>query len=136
MNVRFWGAMAAVKYGAALIRPGGSVCLTSGVVSQRPQAGWSLGAALCNGMEGFCRAMAIELAPLRVNIVSPGVVQTNLWNDRSEAERHAFYEAVGNALPVQRVGTAEELAQAYLFLMKQGFMTGQRITVDGGAVLI
>jgi len=135
LNVRLWGAVAALKYGAPLINKGGSICLTSGIVSQRPAASWWLGASVCSAMEGFCRAMAIELAPIRVNIVAPGVVQTNLWQDRSEAERTAFYTAVGNSLPVGRVGTAEELAQAYLFLMKQPFMTGERLTIDGGGVL-
>lgn len=135
-NIRYWGAVAAVKYGSPHIRPGGSVTLTCGIASIRPGAGWSLGASICGAMDAFCRAMAVELAPLRVNIVSPGVVKTNLWNSFSEEERTTLYESVGSGLPVQRVGEAADIAQSYLYLMKQQFGTGQTLVVDGGAVLV
>lgn len=135
-DIRYWGAFAAAKYGASLINTGGSICLTSGIASQRPNAGWSLGASICGAMDALCRALAIELAPIRVNIVSPGVVRTNLWNSMNEADRENLYETVGNSLPVKRVGEAEDIAQAYLFLMKQPYATGQRFTIDGGSVLV
>ena len=67
-------------------------------------------------MEGFTRAMAVELAPVRVNIVVPGVVRTNLWGNMSEAERDGFYSNVGNSLLVKRVGEADDIAQTYLYL--------------------
>jgi NAD(P)-dependent dehydrogenase (short-subunit alcohol dehydrogenase family) len=87
-------------------------------------------------MEGLTRALAVELAPLRVNIVSPGFVRTPLWRDMAEADREAMYAAAGAQLPVGRVGEAEDLAAAYIFLMSQGFATGQSIVVDGGGVLV
>ena len=87
-------------------------------------------------MEGFTRAMAIELAPLRVNLVSPGMVRTNLWSDMTDADREAMYEHVGNGLPVKRVGEAEDIAQTYIYLMRQQFSTGQIIIADGGYVLV
>ena len=135
-DLRYWGAFAAVKYGSAKINQGGSITLTSGIVSKRPNAGWSLGASICSAMEGFTRAMAIELAPLRVNIVSPGVIKTNLWSNMSEEDREGFYTSVGNSLPVKRAGEAEDIAKTYIYLMKQQFGTGQTIIVDGGAVLV
>lgn len=135
-NLRYWGALAAVKYGAPHINAGGSITLTSGIASPRPGKGWLLGASICGAMDGFTRTMAVELAPIRVNAVAPGVVKTNLWNGMSDEVRESFYTSVGNSLPVQRVGEAADIAKAYLYLMQQGFGTGQVIIVDGGTVLV
>lgn len=135
-TLRYWGAFAAVKYGAPLIRKGGSISLTSGIASQRPGSGWGLAASICGAMEGFCRAMAVELAPVRVNVVLPGVIETNLWNSMAAQDREDFYRSVGNALPVKRIGQAEDIAHTFVFLMKQSFATGQTFVVDGGAVLV
>lgn len=135
-TIRFWGAFAAVKYGAHLINPGGSINLTSGIASMRPGKGWALAAGICGAMEGFVRAAAVELAPIRVNSVVPGVVRTNLWNSMAEADRDNLYKTVGDSLPLRRVGEAEDIAQAFLYLMKQPFGTGQNIVIDGGAVLV
>ena len=82
------------------------------------------------------RALAIELAPIRVNAVSPGVVRTTLWQNLSSAERDELYQSMGKRVPVVRVGEAHDIAQAYLFLMKEGFGTGQTVVVDGGTVLV
>jgi NAD(P)-dependent dehydrogenase (short-subunit alcohol dehydrogenase family) len=71
-----------------------------------------------------------------VNAVSPGVVRTNLWQNMAAAEREQLYERVGNSLPVGRVGEPHDIAQAYLFLMQEGFSSGQTVVVDGGAVLV
>jgi NAD(P)-dependent dehydrogenase (short-subunit alcohol dehydrogenase family) len=135
-ELRYWGALTAAKYGAPQIRPGGSIVFTSGIAGARPQAGWALGASICSAMEGLTRALAVELAPLRVNIVSPGFVRTPLWSTLAEEQREAMYAAAGARLPVGRVGEAADLAEAYLFLMRQGFATGQTFVVDGGGVLV
>jgi NAD(P)-dependent dehydrogenase (short-subunit alcohol dehydrogenase family) len=135
-NVRFWGAFMAAKYGSPHIRPGGSITLTNGVAGLRPRKGWTLGASICGAMEALTRALAVELAPIRVNAVCPGVVRTELWRDMSEGERDAMYRNIGESLPVGRVGEADDLAQAYLYLMREGYSTGQVIVVDGGAVLV
>ena len=135
-SVRYWGALAAAKYGAPLINRGGSICLTSGIASQRPMAGWALASSICGAMEGLCRALAVELAPIRVNVVLPGVIRTNLWNSMSAQEREGFYQKVGDSLLVGRIGEAEDIAQTFVFLMKQGFATGQTFIVDGGGALV
>ncbi|MCJ2090845.1 SDR family oxidoreductase [Methylobacterium sp. E-005] len=135
-DVRFWGAFAAVKYGAPLIRPGGSIVLTSGIAAAKPpQGGWTLGASVCAAMEGLTPALALELKPIRVNVVSPGFVRTPLWSDIPESEREAMYAAAGERLPVGRVGSPEDLAEAYLFLMREAFATGQTLVVDGGGLV-
>ena len=135
-ELRYWSALAAVKYGSPQIRKGGSVVLTTGIAGQRPQSGWIIAASVCGTIEALTRALAIELAPIRVNAVSPGVVRTNLWQSMSSAEREQLFENVGKSLPVGRVGEAHDVAQAYLFLMKEGFSTGQTVVVDGGTVLV
>lgn len=87
-------------------------------------------------MEALTRALSVERAPLRVNAVCPGVVRTELWASMTASDREAMYQQVSAALPVGRVGEAHDVAQAYLFLMREGFCTGQSIVVDGGAVLV
>jgi len=135
-TLRFWGAFAAVKYGAPLINEGGSINLTSGIAGMRPGKNWAVAASLCSAMEGFVRAMAVELAPIRVNCVIPGVVKTNLWNSLTETDRTHLFQTIGDSLPVKHLGEAEDIALTFLYLMKQPFMTGQGIVIDGGAVLV
>jgi len=135
-ELRYWSALAAVKYGSPHIRKGGSIVLTTGVAGLRPQKGWVVAASVCGTIEALTRALAVELAPIRVNAVSPGVVRTNLWQSMSAADREHLYESVGNSLPVGRVGEPYDIAQAYLFLMQEGFSTGQTVVVDGGTVLV
>jgi NAD(P)-dependent dehydrogenase (short-subunit alcohol dehydrogenase family) len=103
---------------------------------RRPHSGWVIAASVCGTIEALTRALAVELAPIRVNAVSPGVVRTNLWQNMSSSEREQLFESVGKRLPVGRVGEAHDIAKAYLFLMKEGFSTGQIIVVDGGTVLV
>jgi len=135
-DLRYWGAFRAAKYGAPSLRPGGSIVFTSGLASARPQAGWALGASICAAMEGLTRALAVELAPLRVNIVAPGVVRTPLWAGMTQADRDALYAQMARALPAGHVGEAEEVAEAYLYLMRQTYGTGQVLGVDGGGALV
>ncbi len=135
-ELRYWSALATVKYGSPQIRKGGSIVLTTGVAGRRPHSGWVIAASVCGTIEALTRALAIELAPIRVNAVCPGVVRTNLWQNMSSVEREQLFESVGKRLPVGRVGEAHDIAQAYLFLMQEGFSTGQTVVVDGGTVLV
>ena len=124
-GLRYWGAYLAAKYGSGGIREGGSIVFTSGIAGQRPRPGWALAASICAAMEGLTRALAIELAPIRVNIVSPGVVKTPLWANMAVADRQALYQQTAERLPVRHVGDAVEIAEAYLYLMRQTYSTGQ-----------
>jgi NAD(P)-dependent dehydrogenase (short-subunit alcohol dehydrogenase family) len=135
-DVRVFGAMAAVRHATPHLRPGGSVVLTGGVASLRPKKGWTVAASLCGAMDAFTRALAVELAPLRVNLVSPGFVRTPLWGHIPEAQREAMYRDVGAALPVGRVGEPRDIAQTYLYLLTNPYATGQVVVVDGGGVLV
>jgi NAD(P)-dependent dehydrogenase (short-subunit alcohol dehydrogenase family) len=135
-NIRFWGAFAAVKYGAPNINAGGSISLTSGTAGARPGPGWAVASSICAAMEGFVRALAVELAPIRVNSVVPGIVKTNLWGGMPEADREGLFKSYGEKLLVKRVGEAEDIALTFIYLMKQQYGTGQNIVIDGGGVLI
>ncbi|MGW5655692.1 SDR family oxidoreductase [Streptomyces humi] len=136
LDTRLWGAYTAVKHGVGSIRPGGSVVLTTGTAGRRPLPGSSVVSALCGAMESLTRALAVELAPLRVNVVSPGIVRTELWRELPEADREGLFRASAGSLPVGRVGEPADVAEAYLYLMRGGYSTGSVVVVDGGGTLV
>jgi NAD(P)-dependent dehydrogenase (short-subunit alcohol dehydrogenase family) len=135
-ELRYWAVLAAVKHASTHIRKGGSIVLTTGIAGERPHKGWTLAASVCGAIVSLTRALAVELAPIRVNAVSPGVVRTNLWQNMDADARDHLYESVGKSLPVGRVGEACEIARAYLFLIQEGYSTGQTVVLDGGALLV
>jgi len=135
-ELRYWGAFTVAKYAHGHIRPGGSIVFTSGLAGARPHEGWSIASSICSAMEGLTRALAVELAPVRVNIVSPGVVKTPLWRDMSSAARDALYAGEAQRLLVGHVGEPQEIAEGYLYLMCQTYVTGQTLTIDGGGLLV
>jgi NAD(P)-dependent dehydrogenase (short-subunit alcohol dehydrogenase family) len=135
-DIRFWGAVASVKHCVRSMRDGGSITLTSGFSATRPRPGWILQAGTQSAVEGITRALALELAPLRVNCVSPGLARTPRWNAWEESFRSEFYEDEEKRLPVGRIGEAEDLALAYLYLMEDSFATGTILPVDGGGSLV
>jgi NAD(P)-dependent dehydrogenase (short-subunit alcohol dehydrogenase family) len=130
--VRFWGALAAVKHGAQTIAQDGSITLTDGMIAHRPRKGAALSTAMAGAIEHLTRGLAVELAPVRVNAVCPGLVLTEVW-DSLPAEQLARMTA---RLPTPRPGDPAELAQAYLYLMRGGYTTGQVLKVDGGSSLV
>jgi NAD(P)-dependent dehydrogenase (short-subunit alcohol dehydrogenase family) len=134
-ETRFLGAIAVVRAVAPLLRAGASITLTSGTAGDRPGAGWALGASVCGAMSALTRALAVELAPVRVNAVAPGVVRSPLWAGMSEQDRAAMYDDVAAAIPLGRVAEVEDVALAYVYAMQQVHGTGIVITVDGGTVL-
>ena len=136
MDTRFWGSLYAVKYGAAHMKNGGSITFTSGVSAWRPRPGSSVGAASCGAIEAFARSLAIELAPIRVNTIQPGLIDTPLIDELVGARKQDLLAMQSARLPVKRIGTPEDIADAVLFLMKNGFVTGITLTVDGGHTLI
>jgi NAD(P)-dependent dehydrogenase (short-subunit alcohol dehydrogenase family) len=135
-NLRYWGAFLAAKHASGNIRAGGSIVFTSGIAGQRPRTGWALGASITSAVEGLTRALAVELAPIRVNVVSPGVVRTPLWSAMPGPDREALYREIEQDLLVGHVAEPEEIAEAYLYLMRQTYGTGQVLVVDGGGVLV
>lgn len=134
IDTRFWGAFYAAKFAATKMRAGGSITFMSGTTATRPLPGASVATASCGAVEAFARSLAVDLAPIRVNTVQPGLVDTpflDVLGDR----RNAIIAEYSKRLPVGRAGRPEEIADAVLFLMKNGFVTGITLTVDGGGVL-
>jgi len=131
-TVRFWGALAAVKHACHSIAQDGSITLTSGVLSQRPRKGAPLATALGGAVEHLARGLAMDLAPVRVNAVCPGLVLTEHVKQMPE-ERLLSMVA---PLPVPRAATPAEAAKAYVYLMLNAYATGQVLPVDGGGLLI
>jgi NAD(P)-dependent dehydrogenase (short-subunit alcohol dehydrogenase family) len=113
---------------------GGSITLVSGLYANRPAPGAALGAAAVAAIDGMTRALALDLAPIRVNAVAPGLIDTPLW-DSFGPQREAIL-AQATALPVGRIGRPGEVAAAVLFLMSNGFVTGTVLAIDGGGSLV
>lgn len=135
-ELRYWGALTAVQAARRQIRQGGSIVLTSGLAAHRPHPGFVIGSSVCGAMEALTRALAVELAPIRVNIVTPGFVDTALWNNVPEAARRQMFAEAASKLPVRHVAKPSEIAEHYLAFMKGTYVTGQSLIVDGGGALV
>lgn len=136
MDTRFWGALYAAKYAAPKIATDGSITFMSGVAAWRPLEGAAVASASCGAVEAFARALAVDLAPIRVNTIEPGFVDTPLLDSLLGAKKGEILAAAAARLPVKRIGTAEDVADAVLFLMKNGYVTGITLTIDGGHTLV
>jgi len=132
---KFWGQYLAAKHGAPKIRPGGSITLFSGAYSQRPGRGASLLSAINSAVEGLGRALAVELSPIRVNVISPGLVDTPIYSGMPEEKRKAMYTAVAASNLVKRIGRPDDIAETALYLMTNGYTTGSTLYVEGGIML-
>lgn len=132
MSVRFVGALLAIKHGSAKLREGGSVVLTDGIVAHMPRKGMPLNTAMAGAIEHLVYGLAVDMAPVRVNAVCPGAIATAVWGENAAEQFRSFTDP----LPISRMGAPEEVAEAYLYLMKGGYTTGQILRVDGGRSLI
>jgi len=136
MDTRFWGALYAAKYAAPKMNGSGSITFMSGTAARRPIVGASVATASCGAVEAFARALAVDLAPIRVNTIQPGFVDTPLLDGVLGAHRAEILAAAAARLPVRRIGRPEDIADAVLFLMKNGYVNGITLTVDGGGLLV
>lgn len=134
MEGKFWGAWRVAR--AAEIRAGGSLTLVSGFLSIRPRPNSAIVGASNGALESLTRALALELAPVRVNCVSPGVIDTPIRAAMPEATRKDMLDKAAAALPVRRVGLGEDIAQQILAFMTNGFATGSIVYLDGGGLII
>jgi NAD(P)-dependent dehydrogenase (short-subunit alcohol dehydrogenase family) len=130
-QVRFWGALAVAKHGARRVPPGGSITLTNGMAAHRPQKGLAVATAMAGAIEHLVLGLAVELAPVRVNGVCPGAIRTEAWDELPEDFRR-FQEARLAPQLLPRPGEPAEAAEAYLYLMRGTYTTGQVLRVEGG----
>lgn len=130
MDSKFWGAYTAAKY--IPVANHGSITFVAGYLSVRPGKASALQSAINAALEALGRALALELAPVRINTVSPGLLNTQLWDGLADDKRVTMFETVAQRLPVGRVGLAEDAAKAVCFLIDNGYTSGSTIYVDGG----
>jgi len=133
---KLWAPVFLVKHGAPHVAPTGSFTFFSGIRGARPTAGTSTTSLVNGGLEAFARAMAVELGPVRVNVISPGIVDSGpFWERLAPEARARMFESYASTAPARRVGAPEDIAAAALFAMTNPFVTGTVIPVDGGGVL-
>ncbi|KAK3073302.1 hypothetical protein LTR53_005254 [Teratosphaeriaceae sp. CCFEE 6253] len=136
--VRFFAPLLVGKIAPAYLNAGpkSSIVLTTGSVSERPRPNWSAIGSFATGLQGMCRGLALDLKPLRVNLVSPGAVDTELWNGMTEQQRSDLFKHMESHLATGRVGKVEDLAEAYLYLLKDENITGSMISSNGGHLIV
>jgi NAD(P)-dependent dehydrogenase (short-subunit alcohol dehydrogenase family) len=133
MESKFWGAYRIAR--AAKINEGGSLTFVSGFLSHRPSPTSVLQGAINAALDALARGLALEKAPVRVNTVSPGLIDTPLWSGMAAVDREGMFEHTAAKLPARRVGQPEDIADAILFVATNRFATGSTVTVDGGGTI-
>jgi NAD(P)-dependent dehydrogenase (short-subunit alcohol dehydrogenase family) len=133
MESKFWGAWRVAR--AAEFRPGGSLTLVTGYLSVRPRPNSAIVGAVNGALESLAKGLALELAPVRVNAVSPGIIDTPIRAAMPEEARRDMLAKTAASLPVGRVGVGEDVARQILAFMTIGFATGSIVYLDGGALV-
>jgi NAD(P)-dependent dehydrogenase (short-subunit alcohol dehydrogenase family) len=133
MEGKFWGPWRVAR--AAEIKAGGSLTLVSGFLSIRPRPNSAIVGSANGAIESLARGLALELAPVRVNCVSPGIIDTPIRAAMPEAARKEMLAKIASGLPVGRVGLGEDIAVQILAFMANGFATGAVVYIDGGALV-
>lgn len=134
-DTKFWGSVIVAREAAKHLRPGGTLTLTSGFLSRRTTPGTYVKTAMNAAIEAVAKILARELAPIRVNVVSPGLTDTGVATGE-DANAHASMMAqAASGLPAGTVGTADDLAQGYLFAIDNPYVTGAVIDIDGGSLI-
>lgn len=133
MESKFWGTWRVAR--VADIAPGGSLTIVSGFLSIRPRPAAAIIGAANGALEALARSLALELAPVRVNAVSPGIIDTPIRAAMPEEARRKMLEQTAATLPVRRVGHSEDVARQILAFMTIGFATGSVVYLDGGGLI-
>ncbi|MGA3083943.1 MAG: SDR family oxidoreductase [Thermodesulfobacteriota bacterium] len=135
LETRFWGTYWATQLAIPNMVKDGSITYMSGNAAVRAIKGSSVGSASVAAIEAFARVMALELAPIRVNVIRAGLIDTPLLDSYGD-QRQAIVERYAKRLPLKRIGTSEDVAEAAVYLMRSSYTTGTILQVDGGALLI
>jgi NAD(P)-dependent dehydrogenase (short-subunit alcohol dehydrogenase family) len=135
LDTKVIGPLMLAKHLAPRMTDGGSFVLFSGVAAAKITVG-TLAVAITNGAaDVLARSLALELAPIRVNAISPGVIDTGAWDALGEQAKADYFAQMSASNPVRRIGTAHDIASAVLFAMTSTFLTGQTLRIDGGEPL-
>jgi NAD(P)-dependent dehydrogenase (short-subunit alcohol dehydrogenase family) len=131
---KLWGYTNSVRLGVPQMAEDGAIVLVSGFPARKASPGLSALATVGGGVEAFVRAVAVEIAPRRINVVSPGIIDTPMIGGTGPERAAGLARATQRNL-IPRPGTADEVADAILFLLRNDFLTGTTVDVDGGALL-
>lgn len=134
-ETKFWGTIRVVRAAAAHLRAGGTITLTSGFLARKTVPGTFVKTAMNASIEAAARILARELAPVRVNVISPGLTDTEAYAGMAAPARQAMFDNAAASLPAGRSGAPQDLAAAYLFVIDNPFVTGSIVDVDGGALI-
>jgi NAD(P)-dependent dehydrogenase (short-subunit alcohol dehydrogenase family) len=129
---KFWVQVTAAHAAVKHLKKGGSITFFSGGAAHRAMKGMVNIAAVNGALEAIVPTLAIELAPTRVNAISPGTLRTTYWSGVPEAQLEAIFDRMAQALPSGRVGTADDIARGVHFLVTSPFVTGTVLSIDGG----
>jgi NAD(P)-dependent dehydrogenase (short-subunit alcohol dehydrogenase family) len=129
---KFWGQYYTVKHAYKKINTGGSIVLFSGAANKKATPNMTASASINGAIEGLAMTLAQELAPIRVNVVSPGVIDTELHDILPKEEKDGLFGFVSQTLPIARVGLPEDAVKAVMYLLQAEYATGTVASVDGG----
>jgi NAD(P)-dependent dehydrogenase (short-subunit alcohol dehydrogenase family) len=134
-DTKFWGSIIVAREAAKHMRPGGTITLTSGFLARRTVPGTYVKTAMNAALEAVVKVLAKELAPIRVNIVSPGLTDTEAYAGMPTEAREQMLQRTAASLPAGRHGTADDVARGYIFAIENPYVTGSIIDIDGGALI-
>jgi len=135
--VRFFAPLLVAKHAGSYLNPGpkSSITLTTGTVSERPIQNWGISGSFGAGLHGMMRGLALDLAPVRVNLISPGAVETELWDVAGSAYLEGMKKSIAQSTTTGKIAQPEDIAEAYLYVLKDTNVTGSLIGTNGGALL-
>ncbi|EOC0207315.1 SDR family oxidoreductase [Cronobacter dublinensis] len=134
-DTKFWGSIYTARHLSGNIRSRGTLTLTSGFVARRTLSGTIVKSTMNAAIESAAKVLAKELSPLRVNVVSPGLTDTEAYASMDPVAREKMLQTAAANLPVKAYGHAQDIAKGYLFLLDNPFVTGTVIDIEGGALI-
>ncbi len=136
IDTKLWGYIYTLRYAIPRLTTSASVVLLSGLAAWKPGNTAAIVGAVNGAIVSLGKALAVELAPVRVNVVAPGITDTPSWDHLDSGERAQFFNAVRQTLPVRRIAKAREIGEGILFALQNPFVTGTVLHMDGGALLV
>ncbi|RIV36683.1 SDR family oxidoreductase [Flagellimonas lutimaris] len=134
---KLWVQMHAVKHASPKMDKGGSIVLFSGIVSKKAMAGQMPYTGVGGAVESLGKMLALELAPIRVNVITPGFIHTSAWDTfMPAAQQEEFFKGFSETIPVKKIGVAKDVTKGVLFFLESDYVTGAVLDIDGGQKLV
>lgn len=136
LQQKFFGSWACARHAVPHLRAGGSITFLTGGLAVERRAGASIVSATFAALEALGSALAVELGPIRVNTIRPGLVDSEMWNFLAAAQRQELRAWAEQAFPARRIGTPDDIGHAAVFLMTNRYVTGTVLEVSGGKTFV